>query len=292
MNREVVQDFLNLPGIVGVALMDGRSRPYFCGIDQTLNLKQKEALSQGIQQVVATTPADFQFFEFRFIEHQVHIYKLNQGIILLVLSNSRLNRASYFQAIELLKAALQSDVSSAIATFRLLAGTITLSDPNSRKRQVSAPPKPPNSGSNGAATPKLAPPKPLPVSSTPAIAAPPPEPVTPQSTLKDLLSALNHLSQFTTQYLGTTVITNYWKATRPPIEWLSHFQIDRAGGISFSEALSLQAPAISLEQQQWIQQWVVAFIQRCSKVIRDFPQIIKHAALDDRQKTLLLPPDF
>lgn len=259
MNREVVQDFLNLPGIVGVALMDGRSRPYFCGIDQTLNLKQKEALSQGIQQVVATTPADFQFFEFRFIEHQVQIYKLNQGIILLVLSDSRLNRASYFQAIELLKAALQSDVSSAIATFRLLAGTITLSDPNSRKRQASAPP---------------------------------PEPVTPQSTLKDLLSALNHLSQFTTQYLGTTVITNYWKATRPPIEWLSHFQIDRAGGISFSEALSLQAPAISLEQQQWIQQWVVAFIQRCSKVIRDFPQIIKHAALDDRQKALLLPPDF
>ncbi|HEY9816238.1 MAG TPA: hypothetical protein V6D20_10635, partial [Candidatus Obscuribacterales bacterium] len=87
MQREVVQDFLNLPGIEGVALVDGRSRPYFCGVDQTLNFQQKEALAQGIQQVVETTPPDFEFFEFQFTGHQVYIYKLDHGVILLVLTS-------------------------------------------------------------------------------------------------------------------------------------------------------------------------------------------------------------
>lgn len=55
MKQEVVQNFLDLPGIMGVALMDGRSRPFFCGIDQFLNFQQKEALAQGIRQVIETT---------------------------------------------------------------------------------------------------------------------------------------------------------------------------------------------------------------------------------------------
>ncbi|NJL86600.1 MAG: hypothetical protein HC886_12455 [Leptolyngbyaceae cyanobacterium SM1_1_3] len=66
MKRQVVQDFLNLPGIVGVALMDGRSRPYFCGVEQILNFQQREAIAQGIQQVVETTPVDLQSFSFQF----------------------------------------------------------------------------------------------------------------------------------------------------------------------------------------------------------------------------------
>ncbi|MBF2080006.1 MAG: hypothetical protein IGR76_16185, partial [Synechococcales cyanobacterium T60_A2020_003] len=89
MNKEVVQDFLNLPGIAGIALMDGRSRPYFFGIDQALNFQQKETLALGIQQVIETTPADFEFFEFQFVGHQIHIYKLSHGIILLVIGHSK-----------------------------------------------------------------------------------------------------------------------------------------------------------------------------------------------------------
>ena len=105
MKREVVQDFLNLPGIAGVALMDGRSRPYFCGVDQTLNFQQKEALAQGIRQVVDTTPAGFESFEFQFTGHQVYIYKLDQGIILLVLTRDGLVYRDYLQAIAKLKTA-------------------------------------------------------------------------------------------------------------------------------------------------------------------------------------------
>jgi hypothetical protein len=318
MRREVVQDFLNLPGIAGLALIDGRSRPYFYGIDQILNFQQKEALAQGIQQVVETTPSGFEFFEFQFTEHQVYIYKLEHGIILLVLTGNSLVTQTYSRAIELLKRELQDDIANAIATFRLLAGNITLSNQDYWKRRSATPsakepalkeaafPAPSHdvdtqSGvkdkPNGAQSyPKTLDPEPVssPIQ-TPVVQQSSPIPKSTQvvaahpANLKDLIAALNHLSQFTTQYLGTTVITNYWKSTRPSAEWLSYFQVDRSAQFTFSGPESANPQVISPEEHQQVQEWVAAFIQRCSKVIRDFPLIIEQRALDDPQKTLLLP---
>jgi hypothetical protein len=310
MKREVVQDFLNLPGIAGLALMDGRSRPYFCGVDQALNFQQKEALAQGIQQVVETTPEGFEFFEFQFTNHQVYIYKLDYGIILLVLTATNLVLQTYNKAIEELKAEFHEDPTSAIATFRLLAGNITLSSQTywKNRSEVTSPTsfdqtsssadtnaKISNNTQNGSYL--------YPSTSTPShqnadnpTSAPnlstPPEfkstAVENPVNLKELLNALNHLSQFTTQYLGTTVITNYWKSTRPSVEWLNHFQIDRSAQFTFSKASSNTTQTITPEEHQWLQQWIAAFVVRCSKVIRDFPLIIEQRALDDRQKDLLL----
>ncbi|MBD1870800.1 hypothetical protein H6F88_10930 [Oculatella sp. FACHB-28] len=306
MKREVVQDFLNLPGIAGVALMDGRSRPYFFGVDQSLNFQQKEALAQGIQQVVETTPADFEFFEFQFTGHQVYIYKLNHGIILLVLTGSSLVYPAYLQAVEQLKIELQEDIANTIATFRLLAGNITLSNQNYWKQRpevnAAAEGQSPSGSTklesqfkthtkNGTPTPSLnsankhldSPP----TQAQSTASAPLTSPITDQINLKELLLALNHLSQFTTQYLGTTVVNNYWKSSRPAVEWLNNFQIDRSAQITFSASIA-SSDFITINQHQYIQQWVSAFIERCAKVIRDFPLIIRQAALDDEQKRLLL----
>jgi hypothetical protein len=305
MKREVVQDFLNLPGIAGVALMDGRSRPYFFGVDQSLNFQQKEVLAQGIQQVVETTPADFEFFEFQFTGHQVYIYKLNHGIILLVLTGNNLVYPAYLQAVEQLKVELQEDIANTIATFRLLAGNITLSNQNYWKQRSESTTTNPSQTNSAIANPGLplqahtqngtpVPSYPLssrggvqasPIQSTDPAAAPPHP--TDQVSLKELLLALNHLSQFTTQYLGTTVVNNYWKSSRPAVEWLNNFQVDRSAQISFS-APSGSSDFITVNQHQYLQQWVSAFIERCARVIRDFPLIIRQTALDDEQKKLLL----
>jgi hypothetical protein len=303
MKREVVQDFLNLPGIAGVALMDGRSRPYFFGVDQSLNFQQKEALAQGIQQVVETTPADFEFFEFQFTGHQVYIYKLNHGIILLVLTGSSLVYPAYLEAVEQLKIELQEDIANTIATFRLLAGNITLSNQNYWKQRSevnTAAESQPASGSANLGTPfkthtKDGTPAPslnshldsLPTQARSTASAPLTSPITDQINLKELLLALNHLSQFTTQYLGTTVVNNYWKSSRPAVEWLNNFQIDRSAQISFSASID-SSDFITTNQHQYIQQWVSAFIERCARVIRDFPLIIRQTALDDEQKRFLL----
>lgn len=297
MNREVVEDFLNLPGIAGVALMDRRSRPYFCGVDSTLNFQQKEALAQGIRQVVETTPESFESFEFQFAAHQVYIYKLASGMILLVLTNDDLVYSDYLPALQRLKAALQADLSTGVATFRLLAGNISLSSqeywkpaaddgtksgPTFQKSEVA--PKPASSTSTGARNGYHT-----------AAKNPPVAPSTPnQVTLKDILAALNHLSAFTTQYLGVAVISNYWKSSRPlNIEWLNHFQVNRKAEISFNgestQSRVGESGEVSQQEIEWLQSWVAAFINRCTKVIRDFPTLVEQKALNLQQKKLLLP---
>ncbi|NJO41644.1 MAG: hypothetical protein HC769_14875 [Cyanobacteria bacterium CRU_2_1] len=306
MKREVVQDFLNLPGIAGLALMDGRSRPYFCGVDRSLNFQQKEALAQGIQQVIDTTPSDFEFFEFQFSGHQVYIYKLECGIILLVLTAANLALPTYVETVERLKSELQRDVINAIATFRLLAGNTTLSGQNYWKpgietgstasipSQSGIPNHPlttehPNSSNGSSHPPSQTQPTPS-ASPVPRATSPSPEIPSPKpdhlATSKEVLVAINHLSQFTTQYLGPTVVTNYWKTTRPDVEWLSQFQVERTAQLSLPETVALLP--LSDEQHQWVQAWVAAFIDRCAKVIRDYPKTVRQTALNDRQKFLLL----
>lgn len=306
MKQEVIQDFLNLPGIVGVALMDGRSRPYFCGVDRTLNFQQKEALAQGILQVVATIPEGFESFEFQFTGHQVHIYKLAHGIILLVLTRKDLIYSDYLKTIKDLKAALQEDITNAIATFRLIAANATLVGPGQQSPpQLKSLPNsnPATHPGNNLASRKPAPPAPsIAKSSTSSNADSMPTngaastnhktdpPAQAASvTLKELVTALNRLSQFTTQYLGTHVIVNYWKTTRPSHGWLSHFEINRAAEFSIT-GLDAQAlrDALSLQEQQWVQEWVAAFMKRCSQVIRDFPSIVERQALSNEQKRMLL----
>ncbi len=279
MKQEVIQDFLNLPGIVGFALMDGRSRPYFYGVDQTLNFQQKEVLAQGILQVVETIPEGFESFKFQFAGHQAYLYKVEQEMILLVLTCDALVYSDYLQTIKNLKAVLREDVTNAIAKFRYIAGTVT--QPTSTPRS----PKTPSPRNNSAPVTS-----PIPSELTPA--EPPSRAVSPEptsSSLNNTLLALNQLSHFTTRYLGTQVVVNYWKSTRPPHPWLNHFQIDRSAHISFTSEPSeaLQQP-ISPDQQSWVQEWVAIFIKRCSQIVRDFPDLIQHTALTDEQKTLLL----
>lgn len=358
MKRDVVRDFLNLPGIVGIALMDGRSRPFFLGIDQILNFQQKEALSQGIQQVIETTPTHFEFFEFQFSDHRAFIYKLANDLILLVLVNNALVYANFAPTLALLQKELQEDLSSAIANFRLTAGNVTLSGQSYWKRDSGtstgsspqAQPSATSTSGQAASAPSTQPPltnghrpqatpqRPQPRRSSPSRPSSPSQPQAPSPTqqpspstssqensrrisspsakkttdgvsnpvktgntadtaspiqeiaLKDMLVALNQLSKTTTHYLGATIVSNYWKSSRPAIEWLSYFEVDRSGQITCSASMPPgTSQALTPEQLQWLREWVAAFIQKCSRVIRDFPSVIQKMDLKSNQRSLLLP---
>ena len=193
MKQEGIEDFLNLPGIVSVALIDGQSQPFFADLDRAFNLQQKEALSQGVLQVVETIPEGFESFEFQFSAYQVYIYKLVFGRVLLVLARRTSDYSDCLQKIEFVREAIQANFEGAIATLKTLTVSQTPDEPIEK-----------------------------------------PQPQPSSATLQDLLAALNHLSRFTTQYLGIPVIVNYLKSTRPDQEWLQRFQIDRAAHISFS----------------------------------------------------------
>ncbi len=349
MKREVVRDFLNLPGVTGIVLMDDRSRPYFLGVDQTLNTQQKEALVQGIRHVLGTIPQDFESFEFQFTGRQLYIYKLKQQLIMLVLAHGILDYNSYTKVFTNLKNSLEDDLTKGIATFRLLASEITMSGQNYQQKQTTHevpsstqqsasptnidlsfkngryPATPPTSLTEDITHNKRLPPdllvkKPteatptidqpslagtsetqsLPeVVSSPALVAQPEAiapsakpiipPVTPRPNLKEFLTALNTLSYITTKYLGTAVIVNYWKSTRPNHDWLKTFDIDRSAKISLSSSVSQDmTQPISPEQLELLRKWIHSFMERCTRVIRDLPHLVDQSALTDRQKSILL----
>ncbi|MEM9218247.1 MAG: hypothetical protein AAGD25_28385 [Cyanobacteria bacterium P01_F01_bin.150] len=334
MKQEVIQDFLNLPGIEGLALMDGRSRPYFYGVDQGLNFKQKQALVQGIQQVVETTPVTYQFFQFQFGKHQIYVHKLAHGLILLVLATNKLDYATYQNKLAPLITELQRDVPSAIANFRLVTGqtnwghryqlptiqpeTVTHSL-NSNTQLPIDPTTPPFSQnfnqSLSASAKNLAEPLTQPQdSSVPSLkssfALPSSNQVVSPSlplstslaqnvndsaslvdqdiTVDEFLHAINDLLHLSAEYLGRTMVSSYWKASRPPVEWLSSFTVNRLGYLEIVQDEYVQAMQIlTLKQQQWLREWVTTFTKKCARIIRDFPQIALQMELDNRQKMLL-----
>lgn len=275
MKRQVVQTFLNLCGISGLALIDDRTRPFFCGLDSSLNMNQQEALSHGIQQVIKTTPAGFDTFSFRFSEHLAHIYKLDKGVILLVLTSDQMELNEYLHAVDELKATLAEDLHDAVATFRLLAGCVTMKNGEVLSDQIA--PVPAEGPVTASATPTISP------TTVPTVGV----------VCGDVLAAINHLSDFATQYLGKIIVANTWKLSRPPQPWLENFEVQRSGHFKLAIAGStLETQALTEAEQQWIKDWVQSFIERCGKTIRDFPKIVVTKGLDPQQRQLLLKQDI
>ena len=316
--------------------MDGRSRPYFFGVDQILNSQQKEALVQGIRHVLETTPDDFESFEFRFTGYQLYIYKLDQGVVMLVLTSHDLVYTDYLDKVDKLKLSLEEDILRSVANFRLLASEITLPSQNVRKYTTEenlqeklktsvtflpnvSPATVSQNGHNSNITLEPANYSPnhnnhansLPETkqspSTPlSVVQPPPEiqpevedhplepvaePVDPtQDVIRttEVIASMNALSNLTSHYLGTAVIANYWKSSRPKDTQGPNFEIDRAGQINVSQLFESEInQPIDPDQLSGLRKWVHAFIDRCSKVIRDFPTLIQQAELSDRQKFIL-----
>jgi hypothetical protein len=140
MSREVIQDFLNSAGVVGISLTNRRMRPYFYGLDAVLD-RTKQALGQGVLQVIENVPEGFESFEFYFAGHIVFIYKLTHGLVLLVLTDNDLKLLDYSQGINKIKYLIETDTYNTVAHFKLLLGSITqhsLPSPNWNE----SPPKP------------------------------------------------------------------------------------------------------------------------------------------------------
>lgn len=266
MKRQVIQNVLNLPGISGMALIDGRNRPFFFGPDISLNSHQQDALAQGIQQVVDTTPAHFDTFSFRFANQLTHIYKLDQGLILLVLVTDQMPLADYRTAIGQLKATLIEAPHNAVPTFRLLAGCVTL-------------------GSSASAV------EPTTTGISPAGESQPAPVASKQGTLapdhQEVIAALNHLSDSAIQYLGKTIVINTWKQSRPPHPWLEQFEVQRDGRFTAATAVTKGQTPLTAEQQQWVKDWVTAFMGRGGRTIRNF-QTLASSRLTAQEQALLL----
>ena len=85
------------------------------------------------------------------------------------------------------------------------------------------------------------------------------------------LSVMSMLNQTAQKFLGESVVARYWRETRPPANWLLQLRADE----NFERLSPLPlAKNLTVDQQSDLQHWSNAFIQRCSLIIRHFPQLL------------------
>lgn len=309
MSREVIQDFLNSTGVAGISLTNRRMRPYFYGLDAVSD-RTKQALGQGVLQVVENLPEGFESFEFHFAGHVVFVYKLTHGLVLLVLTVKGLNLIEYKRGITKIKHLIEADTYNTVSHFKLLLGSVTQHslpstnwDESKVRTTLSNKPTTHSFVNPSADLASITNTQTSPASSVHPVKAVVTTNNAPKVTehdltksvsvktdiqeykLDELLAALNKLSSFTSQYLGKVVVTNYWKSSRPDSSWLAEFEVDRNGQLSYPKQTAI---ACTPEQHQQIQSWVKSYIKRCKQVIRNFDQMLQQDCLDDRQKQILL----
>lgn len=270
MESQAIQTFINCPGIVGLALMDGRSQPYFCGIEGVLDYPQRATLTQGIQQVINTTPVEFESFTFGFDHHDAHIHKFADDVILLAVVVPDLAADHYIQSIEMLRHAFDADPQDLATSLRMAVGTTTL------ERQAYW---------QASAQPPIAAPTPQSV--------PEPEPTGAGMPLwQDVIPALNQLSDGTAHYLGKIVVANTWRSARPKAASVDVLVVDRSAHFILADTAAI-APDAALSPQECdaLAAWVDDFITRCTRVLRDYRVTVLATVLTPEQRATLQLPD-
>lgn len=246
MEKETLDSFLSIQGVMGVALLSRTGRPYFYRSFQDLDSRQQQALTQGLFQVLETMPQGFDYFDFQFAEQRVFVYPLSAEWVLLVAVNDDLVMPAYSLAVNRLRRDLQRDTQKGLATLRFFTSQVETTTQNMTQ---------PSS----------------------ALAA------GTRMEMDTFMQSLNRLCQITTGYLGKAVIVNYWKAARQEVlqrqgsdaEWLNQFEIERSGQIRYGGTLK----ELDEADQKVLRDWVLAFFHRCEEVIHDFRNLIKSAEL-------------
>jgi hypothetical protein len=91
-------------------------------------------------------------------------------------------------------------------------------------------------------------------------------------TVWELLGRFNMVSKHTSQYLGSSIASKYWEVTRPQVDWLNKFKVNRFAQIAFAGRLTETVETLQL---QWSYNWMNAFIESCSQIVYNFPRLIE-----------------
>ncbi len=95
----------------------------------------------------------------------------------------------------------------------------------------------------------------------------------------DIISDFESIAAIVSNYLGMSITAKNFEDTRPEVEWLNGFTIDKKGKIGFSGSIHQKLTMIQL---RWIEKWSNAFVKKGSMIIQDLPEILreKNIAID------------
>ncbi|BAC08137.1 tlr0585 [Thermosynechococcus vestitus BP-1] len=99
--------------------------------------------------------------------------------------------------------------------------------------------------------------------------------------LAQLLGHLNRVSKVAQKYLGSRIVANYWRASRPPSSWCADFLVSDDGSITYHGPLPPQEVLVNSSQQQQLETWLVSFVDQCHRILPLFRQDLQKARLSD-----------
>ncbi len=218
MQCQLIQNFINLPGIIGFSLTSSNqdkspARIYSAGFTQGRRPEQSPLLMQGIQQIIQTTPASLEYCTFQFGLYQVELHKVENGAILLIMSQGKLSD-QHSKAVKELMHFIKADYTTLVASLQTI---------NTDDRQ----------GASNQSTEQV--------------------PIIP---MDDLLVAMNQASQVARRYLGPRLVAEHWRASQSPtLTWMKQFEIAADGTLSIAENTPALTPEQLTEVQFWMQRF-------------------------------------
>ncbi|BCX12732.1 MAG: hypothetical protein KatS3mg067_1670 [Thermosynechococcus sp.] len=97
--------------------------------------------------------------------------------------------------------------------------------------------------------------------------------------LAQVLEHLNRVSKVAQKYLGSRIVANYWRASRPPSSWCADFLVSDDGSITYHGALPPQQVLVNSSQQEQLETWLVSFIDQCRCILPLFRHDLQKAGL-------------
>jgi hypothetical protein len=97
-----------------------------------------------------------------------------------------------------------------------------------------------------------------------------------KSTIAELVSNFEQIAQITISYLGGTITVKNFEESRPDVDWLQKFSMDKEGTISYQGSLTSKATVMQLK---WLEKWTKSFVKKSSMIIHDLPSIIEKKKL-------------
>ncbi|MFG6099426.1 hypothetical protein SPB21_29555 [Leptothoe sp. ISB3NOV94-8A] len=141
MQFQLIQNFLDLPGIIGFSLVplnDTSNHAYSVGFPQGNGPDKNPLLLQGIQQIIKTTPTSLEFCAFQFGSYQVELHKVESGAVLLVFSEGALS-SQYSKSVSELMQFIKADYLALVESIQSIhADNVTPATTFSAQRQTAS----------------------------------------------------------------------------------------------------------------------------------------------------------
>lgn len=239
MQWQLIQNFIELPGIIGFSLMSLTDRDTSSDSIDSVGFisgqrpEESPILVQGIQQIIQTTPASLENCAFQFGLCQVELHKVENGVILLIVSEGRLSH-QHAKAVSELLHFIKADYAALIESIRAINANAH-EYPEQRSKTMDQ---------------------------------------FPIMHVDDLLEAMNSVSHVASRYLGPRLVADHWRASRvKDLNWLKQFRIAADGTVSTAGNI----PELTPEQLAELRFWIQRFHQRCTRFIRDYDTLVEES---------------